>query len=368
MKKSKNNHTCFFKPQQKKDDELKVYVFYDIETTQDDGLHKANLVCWQTCCDLCLNGNECGICKVFGSESYCFGDDCIKKFVDYVFKDLALLVDKKKGTIYLFAHNARGYDNHFLYRELISKNYQGMQVYMSGRKILELELGNVKMLDSLSFLLMPLSKLPEALGLDVSLKKGTFPHLFNSTKNYNYIGSIPDLKYYCLKTMKRKDADELRKWHEEQTNSGYTFDFKNELINYCKNDVEILKQAVLKFQEIIKATTGIDPYTRTFTLASLVLLVFKTLFLKPKTIGVTPINGYSAKHNHSNVGDAWLDWRQKLGNIKIEREYRIGKYWSDGYCEETNTVFEFFGCRWHGCHCIYKNNRDDKIIDRKSVV
>ncbi len=45
--------------------------------------------------------------------------------------------------------------------------------------------------------------------------------------------------------MKRKDAEELRKWNEEKRNSGYTFDFKNELINYCKNDVEILKQAVL---------------------------------------------------------------------------------------------------------------------------
>ena len=31
-------------------------------------------------------------------------------------------------------------------------------------------------------------------------------------------------------------------------------------------------------------------------------------------------------------------------------------YKVDGFCEETNTVYEFYGCFWHGCKTCYKTN------------
>jgi hypothetical protein len=36
------------------------------------------------------------------------------------------------------------------------------------------------------------------------------------------------------------------------------------------------------------------------------------------------------------------------------REYRppeLAQYSVDGYCAETRTVYEFFGCYYHGCEC-----------------
>ena len=47
-----------------------------------------------------------------------------------------------------------------------------------------------------------------------------------------------------------------------------------------------------------------------------------------------------------------------------EKALTIGDktYKVDGFCEETNTVYEFYGCFWHGCPNCYKPN----IINSKS--
>ena len=44
---------------------------------------------------------------------------------------------------------------------------------------------------------MPLSKFPETFGLDLSThSKGDFPFKFNTVENQNYIGPVPDIKFY----------------------------------------------------------------------------------------------------------------------------------------------------------------------------
>ena len=47
-----------------------------------------------------------------------------------------------------------------------------------------------------------------------------------------------------------------------------------------------------------------------------------------------------------------------------EKKLTIGNktYKVDGFCEETNTVYEFYGCFWHGCPNCYKPN----IINSKN--
>ena len=39
-------------------------------------------------------------------------------------------------------------------------------------------------------------------GFAKQCKKGDFPHKFNNPENYNYIGPMPDLKYYDIDRMK----------------------------------------------------------------------------------------------------------------------------------------------------------------------
>src|SRR5258708_24406723 len=86
---------------------------------------------------------------------------------------------------------------------------------------------------------------------------------------------------------------------------------------------------------------------------------FKSKILTENTVGITPITGYAPTRNKSIVADIWLDWQQKLTNKPISREYPIGNYFADGFEPEGKIIYEFFGCRYHGCLNCYPTNRDN---------
>jgi hypothetical protein len=46
---------------------------------------------------------------------------------------------------------------------------------------------------------------------------------------------------------------------------------------------------------------------------------------------------------------------------EIQREIPIDNYIVDGLLNRSKTVFEYNGCYFHCHHCVYKNNRDEKI-------
>ena len=103
---------------------------------------------------------------------------------------------------------------------------------------------HMKVIDSLNFLPMKLSKLPEVFGLK-ELKKGWFPHFFNTRENQRYVGPYPDPKYYGCDVMGNEEREKCQSWLEYKENC--VFDFKKEMLNYCRSDVDILRQACLKF-------------------------------------------------------------------------------------------------------------------------
>ncbi len=66
---------------------------------------------------------------------------------------------------------------------------------------------------------------------------------------------------------------------------------------------------------------------------------------------------------YSKMSIDWLKFCEKYYNITIQHaenngEYNIpnSKYKADGYCKETNTIFEFHGSRWHGDPTIYNKS------------
>lgn len=59
------------------------------------------------------------------------------------------------------------------------------------------------------------------------------------------------------------------------------------------------------------------------------------------------------KKQHSKQQIEWLEYIAKRDNINIQhamndKEFKVGKYRVDGYCKETNTVYEFNGIFYHG--------------------
>ena len=96
------------------------------------------------------------------------------------------------------------------------------------------------------------------------------------------------------------------------------------------------------------------------TIASACNEVLRKLFLKPDTIGLIPTGGYSGNVNNSKKAMMWLVYREQLDGCRIMhdrngREFRLPtlpRLSVDGFCRETNTVYEFCGCYWHGHTCL----------------
>lgn len=94
------------------------------------------------------------------------------------------LFNKTHKDFTVIAHNMKGYDGYFLLEYLLANSIVSKVIY-AGYKImyLHVERGlNIRVLDSLNFLPMKLAELPKAFGLE-EMKKGYFPHFFNTKKN-----------------------------------------------------------------------------------------------------------------------------------------------------------------------------------------
>ncbi|KAG8212762.1 hypothetical protein J437_LFUL019719 [Ladona fulva] len=69
------------------------------------------------------------------------------------------------------------------------------EVLLTGTKIMTMSVNNIKFLDSLNFLPMPLAKLPKTLNIASNLMKGFFLHFFNTFCKPRIM-----LCYYCRKS------------------------------------------------------------------------------------------------------------------------------------------------------------------------
>ena len=369
-----STHHCMIKPKnleklKKRDSQNKVIVAFDIESIITDDEHKANLLVYKTVCDDCYGKNSCKICHQ--KQEKLFGLDCVKLFVDYLFFELPKIVGKNI-MIYTFAHNCRAYDGQFLLCEIFNRKFADPDIIMRGRKILKLQIGNVKILDSLNFFLQPLEKLPKALGLDESLMKGMFPFLFNKEENYSYSGGIPDKTYFGYEYMTDEKQKKFNEWHKNFVETKMVWNFKDELIKYCTNDVDILLKCIMKFRHEFKKITNIDPITRSFTLASVGLEVFRANFLEENQLVKSPNHSYSSFYNKNSIkGNTWLDFLKKFQGLELYREYKIGKYYVDGYDSKSKTIYEFNGCLWHGHNCsknLFDPDKYNRTIERKKFL
>ena len=375
-------HFCYLKKLdltklQKQDKKNKIIIAYDIECQQNktnDNLytHVPDLLVCMLTCEECwdYDGNKktCNDCKVCGNnENVFFGYDCIKKFGNYIYNNISKKAASIDAQVFVFAHNAKGYDNHFVLRDLFNRGFTNPEMITCGSKVLRVCVGNVKFVDSLLIFQQPLASLPKAFGFEHLVKKGHFPHLFHTSETMNYIGALPDKKYFNIKYLKNDALTDLNSWYTNKVNElhGKNWDLKQDMIEYCKNDVLILLKCVQSFRKIYKDATDLDPITRCFTLASMGLEMFRAKILPTHTIGVTPIRGYSNRGTFSTAGNIWLDYMQKENNTKIEREVPIDRYVVDGYDSRTKTIYEYNGCHFHAHHCMYPDKRDEPLLYRK---
>ena len=231
------NHKCFMKKVKAKGGYCKVdsikkkdwcyscrtytekYIFYHFEATQNTGTHTVNL----------------SIAQDFNDREYLHNsiEEFCKCFLNDKFKDYTLI-----------AHNSKEYDCHFILKWLIDQGIKPYCIY-NGAKIMFMEIPKLSIIfiDSLNFLQMPLKSFPKTFGMN-ELKKGYFPHYFNKECNKNYVGPMPSKKHYGYNQMKPDERAKFLKWYDDRVSENYMFDFKKEILEYCRSDVDILRRGL----------------------------------------------------------------------------------------------------------------------------
>ena len=340
------NHKCYMQQQQPKEESsYNQLLFFDFECTQEHGIHEVNL---------CVVYDEEGEVGVFR------GKNAVKDFCTWLFTP-----DHHECIV--IAHNFQGYDSYPILK-FLHANGVGCDPIYNGAKCITLTTKTkksyhlktkIKFIDSLNFIPMALARFPKTFGQN-ELCKGYFPHFFNKDENQEYVGPIPCQDDYGVNYMKPEAREKFMTWHQEQVDNNYVFDFRHEILKYCRSDVDILAECCKLYREMFKKVTstdgdvetGMDPFDTATTIASYCMQVYRTKFLQKDTIALLPQH-QQHKRKQSHEALQWLSYTAEKEEIHIQHdrnggEKRVGKYYLDGYCEETHTAYEYQGCYWHG--------------------
>ena len=154
---------------------------------------------------------------------------------------------------------------------------------------------------------MKLAAFPKTFGL-TELQKGYFPHLFNRAENQDYVGPLPDSKFYDPDGMSTDDREKFYTWYNDLVERQHEFDFQAEILRYCRSDVDILRRCCFEFRELFSQITDVDPFASCLTIASAYNLVFRKTFLQENTIAVIPPCGYKPENKQSVIALKMLAW------------------------------------------------------------
>lgn len=370
VSKAERSQTNLTKSVKKSKKKKSGYLFYDFESclikTSLGDYHKPNLAVSETVCEDCID--------VAGSENNCTTCGERLNIFKVVNNDLDSVVDNftrflcrlsEKIDCIVIAHNQSRYDLLFIIRRLfLLFPHLKANAVIQGSRIYSFTVQGLRFVDSCLFSCCALSKLPKMFDLGVDVSKGMFPHLFSIPEHFDYIGRMPGIEYFDCDSMMPKQYECFLKWYDEVKDT--VFDFQAELLNYCKNDVVILKLFCLKLSREMFKEVGISIFEESITLASFVNKVYRKNFYEGN-ISVIPKMGFRLSENTSKIGLKFIIYCEKYllpSDVKMEsawhgRERIITvnghRYKADGYYEIVNkkgeiekNVIEFNGCYYHG--------------------
>jgi transcription elongation factor Elf1 len=285
-------------------------------------------------------------------------DDCTASFVDWCLE--------RKGLT-LYAHNAAKYDNYIIYKELKRRaNSHNLRVVpgTNGSQILDIEVkgsfSTIHFKDSYRVLGMPLASFNRELELNAEVKKGYFPHSFNLPSNYRYIGPFPSKDYYGYRTMKKGAQGAFDKWYNG-AERGDVFDFQKEFIEYCIDDVNVLRQGCLKFREVlykINVENGLHAHDP-FASSTVAAMSMKQFMYNHLDVPI-PVEKIPKTYIQSREAYEFLSFYCHKHNITDMKTFLNGeheiiidgvRYPVDGYSESRKEVIQYHGCYYHGHDC-----------------
>lgn len=393
-----NNHVCYFKPKKLLEPIKNENIFvYDIESLQaydqvvDQYIHECILVCLRA---------------VYDDRRWSFIN--IKEFVKF------LLDNEFMWGSVILAHNGGGYDNLFVVRYLEDNNIAHSTIPRPGtiHKYLSVDIVidtknkfNIKFLDFMMMMTDSLKNIGKAFKLNVC--KGDFPHNFSSDDHVNYIGPLPPTNhendYYNFKTIKnQEELDEIREFWDAQALvycsckiedfvdlagicgkcSKKAWVFKEQLLEYCWKDVDVLAGACKAYRDEALAfngnsgysweAKGIDPFN--YMTQSQIALAMFTIGFQGQKIAITH---EKIRPSFSYKQILWMeDLMAKNPLLKIQhagnsnKEYfEVGtRTFVDGFCHNTKGYFEFLKCFEDGCtKCYAREIRENEMHPTRGV-
>jgi hypothetical protein len=234
-------HICFIESYKKTRNSKKYTAWaWDIESTIDPITHehKPQIICAI---------NLIGSLRLTWS-----GDKCMEEFVDWC------LINSKLQTLKLYAHNGKAYDT-YLVREFLVNVYgiKPSTVIMNGQKIMYMKVKKIQFLDSMNHFIGSLQSQIKTFGLTdddgkTIESKGFFPYTFYTPQQANYVGELPDDKYFNIQ--------DKNKWLEFKSEfKDCEYDIKKECIKYCLHDCEILRRALYEYRLQAVDLNNLDP-------------------------------------------------------------------------------------------------------------
>lgn len=240
-----------------------------------------------------------------------------KNHNDYKNIDESLITDSKDLNL------SPDHLSNFNWNALQVKKYYMNLIFRDDQVLkLEIKIKNSKnkitkitFIDSFNLLNKSLEQL--ALDFDVKTKKGKFPYTFVNQNNLNYIGPIPEKKYF-----------------NQITNSEYcnlmslykNWDLKLNTLSYLDKDLKSLLEVINEFSKILYYNFNID-LTKSMTISRLALNIYLNKYL-PKQMGEE-----KDKNNTTNINS----------NIPLINKHSLFSFIYSAYYGGMTEVYKPYG-------------------------
>ena len=229
-------------------------ITLDIETFIKNGIHIPYVISW-------FDGEK--------SNSYYLVDfNSSDSLLTQAIKDL---MAKKHDNYKVYIHNMAGFDAIFLLKILTELGDIKPIIHHGQLISINFKFNNyiVVFRDTLKILLASLRNLAKVFGVET--QKSIFPYSFVNENNLDYVGPVPDFKYF--------DNITIKEYNEYCLIFNNNWNLREEAIKYCEIDCISLYQVILKFSNMIFDLFKINIHNYS-TLSSIAFAIFRTHFLE----------------------------------------------------------------------------------------
>jgi hypothetical protein len=318
-------------------------LYIDIETYTDvEAQVCANIICCLVTCELCRGDFDAETPQCCGQRHLAYtGHDCLQQFIT------AVVMNPKYKNALILGHAMGSFDGIILLQALIEMEVTIRSITSRGMKLMSLVVGPYKCVLRDTFLLYPTSLSRFCAAMGIKDDKSFAPILFNSATALDQpvLRNPPGKKYYVVAKARRTEFNAFY-----DTIAHKRYDFKTQMVNYCKQDTVVLYKAAETFRLMIQSQFKIHCiWSVAVTTASAAMYIFRHSFLIPNSIPI--IHEHCATSINSvecYIHVEYLNLRHNYNFVHAANsgcgERKICGYAVDAYDDNLRIILQFMGC------------------------